>query len=461
MMRPVAHQHLRQQLLLLLLVALAGLLAACTDTASNDPPDPTQDNPADAATEPPGPTADKAPNRDDRPDRDDPDGSDGEDRTERNLRELAPRTTGPLTEPVRDRSVDCDPDRLAFFQDDCQPAAMIELSELVAGGPGPDDIPSIDDPRFESVADAGAWLDDRSPVVMLELDGITRLYPLEILVRHEIVNDEIAGGPVAVTYCPLCNSALAFERTMDGPDGPEILEFGTSGRLWRSNLVMYDREHLGLWSQFTGQAIVGERFLGDALPRIPTSLLGFASAAELAPDAEVLSRDTGLDVDYELTPYVSFDREDTRPAFLRNDPDDRLPPMTRVVGIGRGSTSVAVVLGHLAVEEVVELELDGDPVTVWWTPGQASVLGSRRVEDGRELGQAVVYVAQHDGDPLTFEPTGGGRFADHQTGSTWDLRGRAVDGPLLGAELEPVPRDDVLWFAWAVYRPLTTVVGAP
>ena len=446
MIRPVPRRRL-----LLLLMALATFIAACTDTAPNEAPSSAEDLPADA--EAPDTTTAEG------PDRDEPDGESVG--TERTLRELAPRTTGPLTDPVRERSVGCDPDRLAFFQDDCQPAAMIELSELVAGGPGPDEIPSIDDPRFESVTDAGAWLDGRSPVVLLEHEGITRLYPLEILIRHEIVNDVFAGEPVAITYCPLCNSALAFERTMDGPDGPEVLEFGTSGRLWRSNLVMYDRQHLGLWSQFTGQAIVGERFLGDALPRIPTSLLGFRTAAELAPDADVLSRDTGLDVDYELTPYVSFDRADAKPTFLRNDPDDRLPPMTRVVGIGRGSTSVAVVLDHLAVEEIVELELDGDPVTVWWTPGQASVLGSRRVEDGMELGQAVVYVARHDGSPLTFEPAGGGRFTDLQTGSTWDLRGRAVEGPLVGTELEPVSRDDVLWFAWAVYRPETTVVGDP
>ena len=338
---------------------------------------------------------------------------------------------------------------------------MIELSELVTGGPEPDAIPSIDDPRFESIAEAGEWLGDRSPVVMLEHGGDTRLYPLEILVRHEIVNDEVGGEPVAVTYCPLCNSAPTFERTLDGPDGPEVLEFGTTGRLWRSNLVMYDREHLGLWSQFTGQAIVGERFLGELLDRIPTSLLGFRTAAELAPDAQVLTRETGLDVDYEITPYVSFDREDTRPAFLRNDPDDRLPPMTRVVGIGRGSESAAVVLDHLATEQVVELELDGDPITVWWTPGQASILGGLRAEDGVELGQTVTYVASHDGRRLTFEPAGEGRFVDTQTGSAWDLRGRAVDGPLEGEALEPVARDDVLWFAWAVYRPETTIVGAP
>jgi len=433
-----------------LLIAVALVLAACTDDPSDEPSAGAETDADSTGGQPPDAPEDEAAS------------SDGpDDQPEDNLRELAPRTVGPLTEPVRERSIGCDPDRFAFFQDDCEPAAMIELSELVTGGPEPDAIPSIDDPQFESIAEAGEWLGDRSPVVVLEHGGDTRLYPLEILVRHEIVNDEVGGEPVAVTYCPLCNSALTFERTLDGPDGPEVLEFGTTGRLWRSNLVMYDREHLGLWSQFTGQAIVGERFLGELLERIPTSLLGFSTAAELAPDARVLTRETGLDVDYEITPYVSFDREDTRPAFLRNEPDDRLPPMTRVVGIGRGSESVAVVLDHLATEQVVELELDADPITVWWTPGQASILGGLRAEDGVELGQTVTYVASHDGRRLTFEPAGEGRFVDTQTGSAWDLRGRAVDGPLEGEALEPVARDDVLWFAWAVYRPETTIVGAP
>jgi hypothetical protein len=429
--------------LALMIVASATLVAACTSGPSD----------RSAPSHGEGTAADEQAPLDDLA------AEDPDERPERSLRELAPQTVGPLTEPVRERSVGCDPDRFAFVQDGCQPAGMIELSELVTGGPSPDAIPSIDEPRFESVDEAGEWLDDRSPVVVLDHAGVTRLYPLEILIRHEIVNDRIGDTAVAVTYCPLCNSALAFERTMPGPDGPEVLEFGTTGRLWRSNLVMYDRQHLGLWSQFTGQSIVGERFLGDALTRLPTSLLGFRTAAELVPEAEVLSRDTGLDVDYQLTPYVSFDQEDARPGFLRHEPDDRLPPMTRVVGIGRGSTSVAVLLDHLRAEEVVELTLDGDPVTVWWTAGQASVLGSSRVESGRELGQTVVHLAEHEGRRLSFEPAGEGRFVDRQTGSTWDLRGHAVDGPLGGAVLEPIASDDVLWFAWAVYRPDTTIVG--
>lgn len=441
------------------LVAIVALLAAACTGQATDAPDgqgadvePTDPGPADAA-----PDGDGVPEGDGAPD----DGaSDTDDRpAERSLRELAPQTVGALTEPVRERSVGCDEDRLAFDQDGCEPAGMIELSQLVAGGPAPDAIPSIDEPRFESVADAGTWLGERSPVVLLEHGGVARLYPLEILVRHEIVNDDVAGDPVAVTYCPLCNSALAFDRTTEGPEGPEVLDFGTTGKLWRSNLVMYDRQHLGLWSQFTGQAIVGERHLGQHLTRLPTSLVGFGTAAELVPDAEVLSRDTGLDVDYELTPYVSFDREDTTPAFLRHDPDDRLPPMTRVVGIGRDRSSVAVVLDHLAEEEVVDLDLAGDPVTVWWAAGQASILGGLRASEGVELGQAAVYVAEHEGRTLTFEPAGDGRFVDEPTGSTWDLRGHAVDGPLSGATLEPVARDEVLWFAWAVFRPNTRIVG--
>ena len=431
--------------LVLLLAAVAAIAAACTDADIG-----AEDRRA-------GEVIIERPPEHDRDDGDDV--PIAEQPLEDRLRALAPRTVGPLTEPIRETSVGCEDDGFVFDQPGCEPAAMIELSELVTGGPAPDGIPSIDDPRFETVPAAAAWLDERSPVIVLEHGDVVRLYPLEILIRHEIVNDVVAGDPIAVTYCPLCNSALAFDRVIKGPDGPEVLEFGTTGRLWRSNLVMYDRQHLELWTQFTGQQLVGERFLGRTLDRRSTSLLGFGTAAGLYPDAEVLSRDTGSDHDYERTPYVFYDREDNVPPFLRGDADDRLPPMTRVVGIHRNSASAAVVVDHLAVEEVVELEVAGDPITVWWAPGQASVLERARVEDGKEVGQAVVFLAEHDGRTLRFAATGGGRFEDVQTGSIWDLRGEAVAGPLAGARLTPLPRDDALWFAWAVFRPDTTVVG--
>ncbi len=372
----------------------------------------------------------------------------------------APLPGAVIDEPVRETSVNCDPDEFHWRQRDCQPAAMVDVDEIFGGGPPPDGIPPIDDPVFESIDDAATWLEDTSPVMVVEVDDTVRLYPLAILTWHEIVNDRLAGEPIAVTYCPLCNSGLAFSRTVVGPDGPEVLDFGTSGRLWRSNLVMYDRQHLGLWTQFTGQAIVGERWLGATLERIPSSLLGFGDAGALAPDAEVLSRETGRVFDYGRNPYVAYDALDNSPRFFREDADPTLPEMTRVVGLGGDTDAVAITLERLTDEQVVEVELDAGPVTVWWAPGQASALDTERIDDAADIGQTVAFDATHDGRTLRFDPADGNRFVDDATGSTWDLRGRAVDGPLAGARLTPVARDDTFWFVWAVYRPTTDLIGA-
>ncbi|PSO50761.1 MAG: hypothetical protein BRC31_07200 [Actinobacteria bacterium QS_5_72_10] len=191
--------------------------------------------------------------------------------------------------------------------------AMVPLDELRSGGPPPDGIPPIDDPQFESVAAADEWLTDRDPVLLIEHGNAVRAYPLAILTFHEVVNDVVAGDPLLVTYCPLCNSALAFEHTLDG----EVVEFGTSGRLWRSNLVMYDRATRSLWLQFTGEAIVGAR-VGDQLERLPLQMAAWGDVAQRWPDAEVLSRDTGHDRPYGENPYVGYD-EGGSPMLFGDD----------------------------------------------------------------------------------------------------------------------------------------------
>src|SRR3990172_6396062 len=168
----------------------------------------------------------------------------------------------------------------------------IDLSELIRGigASDPRDIiPPLDDPKYESVAQASEWLDDREPVAMLELDGAARAYPLRILTWHEIINDEVAGTPVAVTYCPLCNSAVGFNRTVDG----QVLRFGTSGLLRNSDLVMWDRQTESLWQQITGEGIVGEK-AGTSLDFVPSPIVSWADFQAQFPKGKVLSRDQGI-----------------------------------------------------------------------------------------------------------------------------------------------------------------------
>ena len=133
--------------------------------------------------------------------------------------------------------------------------ALVPLEEIISGGPPPDGIPAIDRPGFVKPAEAAAWVVPKEPVLALEVKGDARAYPLQILMWHEIVNDVVGGLPVTVTFCPLCNSGIVFERVVDGA----TLDFGTSGKLYKSDLVMYDRQTHSLWAQMEGRAIVGAR----------------------------------------------------------------------------------------------------------------------------------------------------------------------------------------------------------
>lgn len=332
--------------------------------------------------------------------------------------------------------------------------ASVPLEEIRSGGPPPDGIPPIDDPVFERVADADEWLEEQSPVLVLDLDGDARAYPLAILTFHEIVNDIIAGRPVLVTYCPLCNSGLAFERTLDG----EVLSFGTSGRLWRSNLVMYDRGTRSLWSQFTGEAIVGER-LGDALERLPIQIVSWRQFVADWPDGSVLSRDTGHDRNYGANPYVGYDTT-AQPFLFDGQTGGPLPQIERVVTTGGEDDPVAYPLAELRQRRVVHDVVAGQPVVVLWTPGTASALDGASVDAGADVGATGVFRPEADGAELTFEPAGEDEFTDEQTGSTWTILGRATAGPLAGTRLEPVPHDDTFWFVQFAFRPETRVFGA-
>jgi hypothetical protein len=366
---------------------------------------------------------------------------------------------GTPREPIRATSEGCEAGEFHWQQGDCEPAHSIPLDEIVSGGPPPDGIPPIDEPVYESIEQAASWLDDTSPVMVVDVEGDVRAYPLAILTWHEIVNDTVGGLPLVITYCPLCNSALVFERTVDGPDGEELLDFGTSGRLYLSNLVMYDRQHRNLWTQFEGEGVVGEPFLGAQLTRVPAWLFGFAELTELHPQAQVLSRDTGFDRDYGRNPYTGYDTEDRDPFLFRGELDDRFPPMTRLVGLAAGGEAVAVTLDHLVDQRAVDVELDDQPVVVLWTPGQASALDTASIDAGRDVGQTAAFVSELDGTRLSLLPSEtDGRFVDAETGSVFDLRGRALDGPLEGQQLEAIAHDDTFWFVWVAFRPDTELV---
>jgi len=324
----------------------------------------------------------------------------------------------------------------------------VPLLEFRSGGPPRDGIPPIDDPKPTSIAAAGAFLGDREPVLVVEAGGAARAYPLQILVWHEIVNDELAGRPVGVTYCPLCNSSVVFDRRVEGRE----LTFGTTGNLRKSDLVMWDRQTESWWQQFSAEAVVGE-LTGTKLEVLPSQTLSFGDFRRLFPEGDVLSRDTGNPRDYASNPYAGYDAPGSDPFLFEGEPDRSLPPKERVAAVLAGEDSVVVPFSRLRREPGVNERAGSAPVVFLFEAGVKSVLDETAVAESRDVGTAAVFSRRVDGRTLTFGRAPDGDVVDRETGSSWDLTGRARSGPLRGQRLDPVRSDVQFWFALAAFVP--------
>jgi hypothetical protein len=329
----------------------------------------------------------------------------------------------------------------------------VPLSEFQSGGPPRDGIPPVDKPRPTSQANAEHWLTDHEPVLAVAVGDRARAYPVQILVWHEIVNDTLGGQPIAVTYCPLCNSSLVFDRRVGG----RTSTFGTTGNLRRSDLVMWDRQTETWWQQLTAQAVVGE-LTGTKLKVLPSQTLSWSDFKRVYPDGDVLSRATGFQRDYGRNPYARYDQPDSEPFLFDGEPDDRLPPKERVLAVFAGGETVVVPFSRLVREPVVQTDAGGRPVAVFYKRGVVSPLDAPVIDGSRDVGTAAAFDRRLDGRRLSFERRGGG-FVDHETGSHWDIAGRAVAGELAGERLEPVRHDHQFWFALAAFVPEARIEG--
>lgn len=330
----------------------------------------------------------------------------------------------------------------------------VEWDEILSGGPPKDGIPSIDQPEFESVAMASDWLSDRDPVIFFREGDDVRAYPLAILIWHEIVNDEVGGKPVTVTFCPLCNASIVFDRTVDG----QVLDFGTTGKLRNSDLIMYDRQTESWWQQFTGGAIVGE-LTGTQLAFLASQVISFADFAAEFPEGKVLAQPS-VARQYGANPYTGYDSTEGRPFLYSGEMDERLPSTSRVVGVDLGDATMAYPFDAAAQAGAINDEVAGTPLVVFHKPGTASALDTGVIADGQDIGSVAVYDRRVGDQTLTFTANGDGTYTDAETGSTWDIFGQAVDGDLAGTQLERLLSFDHFWFAWSAFFPDTALYDA-
>ena len=325
--------------------------------------------------------------------------------------------------------------------------AAINLDEVISGGVPRDGIPPIDNPRFVTV-DQVDDLSPQSPVISLDIDGDARAYPLEVLTSHEIVNDVVGRVPVAVTFCPLCNSAIVFDRRIDG----QVLRFGVSGKLRYSDLIMWDDLSESWWQQLTGVAVVGH-YRGYQLQMVRSQLVSFEVFRQRYPQGKVLRGPRG---GYGYNPYVGYD-SNANPFLFRGTVDKRLFATERVLAAELQGTAVAYSFDALRRHRVVNDQVEGIDLVVFWQAGAASALDSGDIDSSKDVGMALMYDRRlPTGEILTFRHQSG-FFIDEQTESHWNIWGEATAGALAGTRLEQLHAYPHFWFAWAAFYPQTTL----
>ncbi len=244
----------------------------------------------------------------------------------------------------------------------------IDYDEIYQGCPVRDCIPALTAPEYLAAGDAD-FMQAGDLVLGVEINGDARAYPELIMNFHEIVNDTIGGVPVAVTFCPLCGSGVAFERRVAG----EVVELGVSGLLHGSDLVMYDRKTDSLWQQITGEAVIGPR-RGEVLKTVPLAMVDWKSWRAAHPKTRVLSRDTGHVRDYSRGPYGNYAASD-QVMFPVQKRDLKLHPKTVVHGFTIGGQPFAVLDSALAGDEPIAAEFGGRQLTIRRTAGGGVIAG--------------------------------------------------------------------------------------
>lgn len=318
----------------------------------------------------------------------------------------------------------------------------IPRDEIFDGGPGKDGIPALEDPEFIS-AGVADYLDDDDLVIGFVVDGEARAYPHDILDWHEIVNDQVGGVNIAVTYCPLTGTGIGWDREIDG----EVTTFGVSGLLYNSNLIPYDRRTDSNWSQIRLDCVNGT-LRGREVETLPLVETTWQTWKNMYPDTGVLSKNTGYSRDYGRYPYGNYRTSHSYLIFPVANEDERIPNKERVLGVIHSDNvrvyrfsdldeSVSVIHDVLDDLNILIAGSRGDNFMLAWAndPGDGTILS---------------FSAVHDQYPLVMSD---------DEGNMWDVNGRAVSGPRKGARLESIPSFMGYWFSFAAFYPDLSIYG--
>lgn len=336
-----------------------------------------------------------------------------------------------------------------------QTNTTIDLSEIQAVLPR-GSFPKLDFPKFISQKESKSHYFKHEPVIAIEINGEAKAYPLSILTMHEISNDIIGGVPVLPAYCPLCNTAVVFDRrlTLDGEE--HLLEFEVSGMLRKSNLIIFDFLTESWWQQLTGESIAGE-FAGKELSYIPSVIISYEEFFKRYPEGKILSPKTGFDAQkrYGTNPYEKYDDLNSLPYsrfFDEKKIDKRLPAMERIINIRDKDKYKIYSYSLIKKQGVINDKFENKDIVIFYQSGTVSILDEKLITKSKEIGSVTVFNPILTNKLLKFKKEGN-IFKDEQTNSEWDITGLCYKGELEGSQLEMIIHGNHFAFAWFAFYP--------
>ncbi|UTW62090.1 DUF3179 domain-containing protein [bacterium SCSIO 12741] len=328
--------------------------------------------------------------------------------------------------------------------------AEVPLDEFLCLLPR-DGIPPIDDPYFVDGAKALVLGIPQEPVIVVERDGEAKAYPLSILMFHEIVNDRIGGLGITVTFCPLCHASIVFDRNLDVNGQPLELDFGVSGMLRHSDLVMWDRQTESWWQQMTGRAIVGE-LSGQELTILPSEITSLEDFVQFYPQGRVLQ--SKADNSYGSNPYHHYDSLGKKPFLFHGEVDDRLPPTEYVVNLYGQRIPKVYLLSVIQNQHLIQDQHEGQGILLLHESGQLSVMDEKEIRESKDLGKIAVFDPGED----TFLWKEGA-IHDERSQSIWNHRGQCISGDRKGEQLNRLAYGVHFAFAWLNFYPNSQIYG--
>ncbi|HKJ33205.1 MAG TPA: DUF3179 domain-containing protein [Balneolales bacterium] len=327
---------------------------------------------------------------------------------------------------------------------------LVKSSEVIDGGPGKDGIPSIDNPKFIPVSQE-IHLDSTSVVLGVKIGDTLRAYPLQIMDWHEIVNDKINGTKFSLTYCPLTGSGIAWNRTIDG----QTTTFGTSGLLYRNNLVAYDRQTGTLWSQMLEEGIHGDNISKHA-KMFQVLRTNWYTWKKAYPNSEVLSRETGYGRNYDLYPYGDYRTNNTYFLFPVIHQDNHLPAKTIIYGVELTPNN------HIAYPASIIIKPGANPVSIMSKKGVTVINDSHNglvIAGSQKFNFTVAFGIPDNIDTGNFTAIQNALpvVMQDQKGNKYNWFSEVTEGPDKGMKLKYVKSYSAYWFAWADFFPKTAI----